>query len=82
MLLGFLLDYTDAVKGSVDEAAAFCFGDFLSFFIRENSTGLEVEVLKERYSLKNELGFQLYNLLDGKLIYSEVEPTVYRLEIK
>ncbi|PGD52862.1 capsid protein [Bacillus wiedmannii] len=30
----------------------------------------------------NELGFQLYNLLDGKLIYLEVEPTVYRLEIK
>ncbi|MGH0827272.1 phage major capsid protein [Bacillus pretiosus] len=76
------LDCTDAVKGSADSVAVFYFGDFLSFFIRENSTGLEVEVLKERYSLKNELGFQLYNLLDGKLIYSEVKPTVYRLEIK
>ncbi|HDX9641474.1 TPA: phage major capsid protein [Bacillus mobilis] len=82
MLLGFPLDCTDVVRGSVDTAAVFYFGDFSSFVIQENSIGLEVVVLKERYSLKNEIGFQLYNLLDGKLIYSEVEPTVYRLEIK
>lgn len=82
MLLGFPLDCTDVVKGSVDTAAVFYFGDFSSFVIQENSIGLEVAVLKERYSLKNEIGFQLYNLLDGKLIYSEVEPTVYRLEVK
>ncbi|OWW07406.1 phage major capsid protein [Bacillus sp. MB353a] len=82
MLLGFPLDCTDVVKGSVDTAAVFYFGDFSSFVIQENSIGLEVAVLKERYSLKNEIGFQLYNLLDGKLIYSEVEPTVYRLEVE
>ncbi|PGA71750.1 capsid protein [Bacillus pseudomycoides] len=29
----------------------------------------------------NKKGAFSYNLLDGKLIYSEVEPTVYRLEI-
>ncbi|HDR5266630.1 MULTISPECIES: capsid protein [Bacillus] len=38
--------------------------------------------MPERYALIKEVGFKLYNLLDGKLIYSEVEPTVYRLEIK
>ena len=82
MLLGFPLDCTDVVKGSVDTAAVFYFGDFSSFIIQENATGLEVEVMPERFALKNELGFKLHNLLDGKLIYSEVEPTVYRLEIK
>lgn len=82
MLLGFPLDCTDVVKGSVDTAAVFYFGDFSSFVIQENATGLEVEVMPERYALINEVGFKLYNLLDGKLIYSEVEPTVYRLEIK
>lgn len=30
----------------------------------------------------NEEGLKLYNLLDGKLIYSEVEPTVYRISKK
>ncbi|MEB9735594.1 phage major capsid protein [Bacillus cereus] len=82
MLLGFPLDCTDVVKGSVDTAALFYFGDFSSFVIQEKSTGLEVETMNETYSLRNEVGFKLYNLLDGKLIYSEVEPTVYRLEIK
>lgn len=82
MLLGFPLDCTDIVKGSVDTAAVFYFGDFSSFVIQEKATGLEVETMNETYSLRNEVGFKLYNLLDGKLIYSEVEPTVYRLEIK
>ncbi|MFJ8217422.1 phage major capsid protein [Bacillus cereus] len=82
MLIGFPLDYTDVVKGSVDAAAVFYFGDFSSFTIQENSTGLEVSTMYETYSRKNEIGFKLYNLLDGKLIYSEVEPTVYRLELK
>lgn len=82
MLLGFPLDCTDAVKGAIDAAAVFYFGDFISFTIQENSTGLEVETLYETYAHLNEIGFKLYNLLDGKLIYSEVEPTVCRLEIK
>lgn len=82
MLLGFLLDCTDAVKSSADSVTVFYFGDFSSFIIQENATGLEAEVMPERFALKNELGFKLHNLLDGKLIYSEVEPTVYRLEIK
>ncbi|MCU5707559.1 phage major capsid protein [Bacillus wiedmannii] len=76
------LDCTDAVKGSVDEAAAFYFGDFSSFVIQENLDGLEIEVMREMYTDVNEIGLKLYNLLDGKLIYSEVEPTVYRLEVK
>ncbi|PGB63957.1 capsid protein [Bacillus toyonensis] len=38
--------------------------------------------MKEIYTNVNEVGLKLYNLLDGKLIYSEVEPTVYSLEIK
>ncbi|EJR28515.1 MULTISPECIES: phage major capsid protein [Bacillus cereus group] len=46
MLLGFLLDCTDAVKGSADTAAVFYFGDFSSFVIQENSEGLEIEVMR------------------------------------
>ncbi|MED1626525.1 hypothetical protein [Bacillus mycoides] len=38
--------------------------------------------MREMYTNVNEVGLKLYNLLDGKLIYSEIEPTVYRLEIK
>ncbi|WP_255259275.1 capsid protein [Bacillus wiedmannii] len=38
--------------------------------------------MREMYTNVNEVGLKLYILLGGKLIYSEVEPTVYRLEIK
>ncbi|PFY83988.1 phage major capsid protein [Bacillus toyonensis] len=79
MLLGFLLDCTDAVKGSADSVAVFYFGDFSSFVIQEKSEGLEIEVMREMYTNVNEVGLKLYNLPDGKLIYSEVEPNVYRL---
>ena len=73
MLLGFPLDCIDAVKGSVDSIAVFYFGDFSSFVIQENSDGLEIEVMREMYMSVKEVGLKLYNLLDGKLIYSEVE---------
>ncbi|MDZ4413895.1 phage major capsid protein [Bacillus cereus] len=82
MLIGFPLDCTDAVKGSVDSAAVFYFRDFVSFVIQKNSDRLEIEIMKEMYTDVNEVGLKLYNLLGGKLIYSEVEPTVYRLEVK
>ncbi|EJQ61750.1 hypothetical protein IEU_01099 [Bacillus mycoides] len=82
MLLGFPLDCTDAVKGSVDTVAVFYFGDFSFFVIQENSEGLEIEIMKEMYTNVNEVGLKLYNLLDRKLSYSEVEPIMYRLEIK
>ncbi|MFK4308953.1 HK97 family phage major capsid protein [Bacillus sp. RC206] len=82
MLLGFPLDCTDAVKGSADLVAVFYFGDFSFFVIQENSEGLEIEIMKEMYTNVNEVGLKLYNLLAGKLIHSEVEPTVYSLEIK
>lgn len=81
MLLGFPLDFTDAVKGSNDSAAVFYFGDFSSFKIHENSAGLEIETITGMYAHLNEFAFKLYNLIDGKLIYSPVEPTVYRLEV-
>lgn len=81
MLLGFPLDCTDVIKSKVDDKAVFYFGDFSSFNIQENSNGLEVEVLNETYAQLNEVGFKIHNLLDGKLIYSDLEPTVYRMEV-
>lgn len=75
MLLEFPLDCTNT-------AAVFYFGDFSSFVIQENSEGLEIEVMREMYTNVNEVGVKLYSLLDRKLIHLEVEPTVYRLEIK
>lgn len=80
-LLGFPLDCIDDVKGSDETKAVFYFGDFSSFVIQEASDGLEIKKLDEMFAHVNEMAIKLYNLLDGKLIYSDLEPTVYRLEI-
>lgn len=78
---GYPLHCVDAVKGTNEDSAVFYFGDMSSFVIQDNSTGLEIEISKEMYAHLNEVGYKLYNLLDGKLIYSDLEPTVYRYEI-
>lgn len=84
LILGFPVDVTDIAKGESDEKAVFYFGDFSSFVIQEDVNGLEIKTQNEMvgtYRLRNEVGIKLYHLLDGKLIYSDLEPTVYRLEI-
>lgn len=86
LILGFPVEVNDIVKGSSENKAVFYFGDFSSFVIQENDNGFEVETKYEiigNYDIapKNEIGLHLYHLLDAKLIYSDLDPTVYRLEL-
>lgn len=81
-LVGYPVDWTDAAdkKGSADTPVIY-FGDFYAFKIQEVIGSLEIQKLVEKFSGKNQIGFQIYNLLDGQLIYSPFEPAVYRYEI-
>lgn len=80
-LLGHLLDFTDAVDGTDPTKPVFYFGDFSAFYIQEIKGGLELQKLIEKFSGTNKIGFQIYNLIDGQLIYSPFEPAVYRYEV-
>ncbi|WP_270607470.1 phage major capsid protein [Enterococcus thailandicus] len=81
-LVGYPVDWTDAAdkKGEPDTPVVY-FGDFSAFKIQEVIGALEIQRLVEKFSGKNQVGFQIYNLLDGQLIYSPFEPAVYRYEI-
>lgn len=86
LILGFPAEVTDIAKGKSEDKAVFYFGDFSSFVIQEDENGMKVETKSEiigNYDLasKNEVGLHLYHLLDAKLVYSDLEPTVYRLEV-
>ena len=59
----------------------FYFGDFSAFYIQEIKGGMELQKLIEKFSGTNKIGFQIYNLIDGQLIYSPFEPAVYRYEV-
>ncbi len=77
-LLGHKLDFTDDADGANGTTPHFYFGDFKSFHIQEVIGALEIQRLVEKYAAQNKIGFQIYNLLDGQLIYSALEPTMYK----
>lgn len=81
-LVGYPVDWTDAAdkKGEPDTPILY-FGDFKAFKIQEVIGAMEIQKLIEKFSGLNQIGFQIYNLLDGQLIYSPFEPAVYRYEI-
>ena len=80
-LLGHKLDFTDAADAADASTPVFYFGDFKAFHIQDVVGSMEIQKLTETYASTNRVGFQIYNLLDGQLIYSPFEPAVYRYEI-
>jgi hypothetical protein len=58
------------------------FGDFSSFHYQDVEGTTEVNRLVELYAASNLVGFQVYNIVDGQLIYSPLEPTMYKYEVK
>jgi Predicted phage phi-C31 gp36 major capsid-like protein len=82
LLVGYPMDFTDAAdkKGDSDVPVLY-FGDYSSFHIQDVIGALEIQKLVEKYAGTNRVGFQIYNLLDGQLIYSPFAPTVYKFEI-
>ncbi|TMU85493.1 phage major capsid protein [Bacillus sp. BHET2] len=80
-LLGHKLDFTDSADGTDSTKPVFYFGDFKAFHIQDVIGAMELQKLIEKYSGVNKIGFQIYNLLDGQLIYSPFEPAVYRYEV-
>lgn len=81
-LVGYPVDWTDAADKKDDpDIPVLYFGDFSAFKIQEVIGAMEIQKLIEKFSSKNQIGFQIYNLLDGQLVYSPFEPAVYRYEI-
>lgn len=80
-LLGHKLDFTDAADGTDPTKPVFYFGDFKAFHIQDVIGAMELQKLIEKFSGTNKVGFQIYNLLDGQLVYSPFEPAVYRYEV-
>jgi HK97 family phage major capsid protein len=80
-LLGHPLDFTDEADGADPTKPVFYFGDFSSFHIQDVIGAMQLQKLVEKFSGTNKIGYQIYNLLDGQLIYSPFEPTVYRYEV-
>lgn len=80
-LLGHKLDFTDAADGADVTKPVFYFGDFKAFHIQDVIGAMQLQKLVEKFAGTNKIGYQIYNLLDGQLVYSPFEPAVYRYEV-
>lgn len=80
-LLGYEFDFTDDADAADPTKAVFYFGDFSQFRIQDVMGSMEIQRLVEAYSAQNKVGFQIYNVVDGQLIYSPLAPAVYRYEV-
>ncbi|EBF5747011.1 phage major capsid protein [Listeria monocytogenes] len=81
-LVGYPLDWTDATDKPGDaNLPRLYFGDFKAFKIQDVIGALEIQKLVEKYASTNRVGFQIYNLLDGQLVYSPFEPAVFKMDI-
>ncbi|WP_373739619.1 phage major capsid protein [Jeotgalibaca porci] len=57
------------------------FGDFSYFHIQDVLGTLEIEPLRELIARENKVGFKIYHISDGQLIYGPFETPVYFLDI-
>jgi len=82
LLVGYPTDWTDFAdkKGATDTPVIY-FGDFSKFHIQDVTGAMEVQKLVEKYADTNRIGFKIYNLLDGQLVYSPFEPAAYKWEV-
>lgn len=80
-LLGYPLDFTDNAEGSTDDAPVFYFGSMKSFYIQDVLGSMAVQPLYELYATTNRVGFKIYNIVDGQLVFSPLEIPVYKYEL-
>lgn len=57
------------------------FGDFSYFHIQDVLGTLEIEKLDQLYAAVNKIGYKIYHINDGQLIYGPFETPVYSLDI-
>lgn len=82
-ILGFPAVVTEYANKTVDdtETPMIYFGDFSSFHYQDVLGSMEINRLVELYAKSNLIGLQIYNIVDGQLVYSPLEPTVYLYEV-
>ncbi|ASA96832.1 phage major capsid protein [Anoxybacillus flavithermus] len=80
-LLGFPVDVTDFVDAGTPNIQRLYFGDFSTFYIQDVIGTMEVTKLIEKYADTNHVGFKIWHLNDGQLVYGPFEPSVFKLEL-
>ncbi|PZL74099.1 phage major capsid protein [Enterococcus plantarum] len=80
-LFTYPVEVSDHVDGDNPETPMIYFGNFSFFHIQDVFGSLEIQILTEKYSDENKIGYKIYNLSDGQLVYGPFETPVYKLDL-
>ncbi|MCU6361413.1 phage major capsid protein, partial [Enterobacter quasiroggenkampii] len=73
--------YNETTKKFDPTVPVIYFGNFSYFHIQDVIGSLEIEKLTELFARENKVGFKIYHLNDGQLIYGPFETPVYSLDL-
>lgn len=73
--------YDETTKTFDPSVPVIFFGNFSHFHIQDVIGSLEIEKLDQLFARENKVGFKIYHLNDGQLIYGPFETPVYSLDI-
>lgn len=73
--------YDDTTKKFDPTVPVIYFGSFDYFHIQDVLGSLEIEKLAELFARENKIGFKIYHINDGQLVYGPFETPVYQLEL-
>lgn len=73
--------YNETTKVFDPAVPVIYFGQFSYFHIQDVIGTMEIEKLNELYAKENKIGYKIYNISDGQLIYGPFETPVYSLDI-
>ncbi|MDT2735292.1 phage major capsid protein [Enterococcus thailandicus] len=73
--------YDEAGKKFDPSVPVIYFGNYSYFHIQDVIGSMEIEKLTELFSRENKIGFKIYHINDGQLIYGPFETPVYSLDL-
>lgn len=73
--------YDETAKKFDPSVPVVYFGNFAFFHIQDVLGSLEIEKLDQLYATVNKIGYKIYHINDGQLIYGPFETPVYSLDL-
>lgn len=73
--------YDEAGKKFDPSVPIIYFGNYSYFHIQDVLGSMEIEKLAELFARENKIGFKIYHINDGQLIYGPFETPVYSLDL-
>ncbi|MGK0554475.1 phage major capsid protein [Macrococcus capreoli] len=80
-LFNYPVVVSDHFDGTTPNVPFIVFGDMSAFHIQDVQSSITLQVLRELYAKVNKIGYKLYNVVDGQLVFGPLEVPLYKLTV-